>query len=100
MATLTNIQPVSGVQAKESKKSYKDLVLGGNQVLKSEVRTLGFALKLIRDTAGISPQFQKIARELLKDSEMYKNFANNVRKTKAGNFTPFYVMQAIYRGLK
>lgn len=79
---------------------YKD-VLDSNKALKENCKTLGYALKLISECANVHDKLKESAKLLQKkgNEAMYKECAENCRKTKDGKFTPFYVLQYLYKGL-
>lgn len=74
-------------------------VLNSNKALKQNCKTLGFALKLISECANVHSILKNSAKQLQKkgNEAMYKDCAENCRKTKDGNFTPFYVLQYLYK---
>ena len=76
-------------------------VLDSNKALKENCKTLGYALKLISECTNVHPKLKESAKELQKkgNETKYKECAENCRKTKDGKFTPFYVLQYLYKGL-
>lgn len=84
------------MEKQEKVNTYKVEVLDSIAAIKQECRTLGYALKVIRDTNGVHAEMKRKARLLLNSKsglEAYKLCAEKCRKTKSGNFTPFYVLQ-------
>jgi len=83
--------------------AYTTNVLSTNKALKAECRTLGGALKLLwlfRDEIGMSEKWCKIVHLIRNDKDVYHNFRQNVRTSKKGNHSPFYVLQAIHKMFK
>ena len=89
--------------AKAKVSAYKDNVLSTNKALRQESKTLSGAVKLLwffRDEIELSPQYTKIVRLIMQDDAVYKTFKENCRVSKAGNYAPFFVLQAIHKSLK
>ena len=78
--------------------NYKNDVLGANRALKVETTSLNGALKLL---VYLLPDDYKTQinyfKKVLKDKAEYKKLADTVRKSKKGNFVPFYCLQAWYK---
>lgn len=97
MSTQTKAAPKK-VEVKES--LYKVMVLESNKRLKEDCNKLGYALKVLTTTEGIHSDIVKVCKLAKKDKDIYKEIADNCRKTKKGFYRPFYVMQHIYKGFK
>lgn len=83
--------------------AYQTNVLGTNRALKTECKTLGGALKLLwmfREEIQMGEKWSKIVHLIRNDKDVYHNFRQNCRVSKAGNYSPFYVLQAIHRMFK
>ena len=82
---------------------YKKQVLNTNAKLKSTHKTLGGCLKNMHHF-GIDMELsasQKSTVKLLRGNhELYKEFQKVCRKSKNGNYSPFYVLQAMYKASK
>lgn len=104
-ATLTvkNVAKSVGTQKKiQAKKTneYKIQVLEVNANFKKSLRNTGKALKLLLASDALTSGQIKFAKELQKDDAKYTSFDAKVRRTKAGEITAFYVLQAIYKAMK
>ena len=82
---------------------YKMNVLNTNKALKRECKSLGGAVKILwlfRDEIELSTQYIQILSEIRENDEIYAVFKENVRVSKAGNYSPFFVLQAIHKAIK
>jgi hypothetical protein len=79
---------------------YKIQVLDVNANFKKSLRNTGKALKLLLASDALTSTQVKFAKELQKDDAKYTSFDAKVRRTKNGDITAFYVLQAIYRAMK
>lgn len=79
---------------------YKIQVLEVNANFKKSLRNTGKALKLLLASDALTSGQIKFAKELQKDDAKYLSFDAKVRRTKSGEITAFYVLQAIYRAMK
>ena len=90
--------------AKSNKISaYKMNVLNTNKALKRECKSLGGAVKILwlfRDEIELSTQYIQILSEIRENNDVYATFKENVRVSKAGNYSPFFVLQAIHKAIK
>ena len=90
--------------AKSNKISaYKMNVLNTNKALKRECKSLGGAVKvlwLFREEIELSTQYIQILSEIRENNDVYATFKENVRVSQAGNYSPFFVLQAIHKALK
>jgi len=80
--------------------AYKVNVLDVNAALKVERATLGHCLTLLVQTAktiNLPVSFLSAIKAVQKDSAKYKALSANVRTTKTGKFTPFYVLQYLHK---
>ena len=82
------------------KSNYKVNVLEVNKALKIEKQSLNGAIKVLLLLAPLSKEQKTFFNGLLKDAAKYEVFANNVRRTKKGAFTPFYCLQAAHKATK
>jgi hypothetical protein len=83
--------------------AYKMNVLNTNKALKRECKSLGGAVKvlwLFRDEIELSTQYIQILSQIRENDDVYATFKENVRVSKAGNYSPFFVLQAIHKALK
>ena len=83
--------------------AYKMNVLNTNKALKRECKSLGGAVKvlwLFREEIELSTQYIQILSEIRENNEVYATFKDNVRVSKAGNYSPFFVLQAVHKALK
>ena len=83
--------------------AYKMNVLNTNKALKRECKSLGGAVKILwlfRDEIELSTQYIQILSEIRVNDDVYAAFKENVRVSKAGNYSPFFVLQAIHKAIK
>ncbi len=83
--------------------AYKMNVLNTNKALKRECKSLGGAVKILwlfRDEIELSTQYIQILSEIRVNDDVYAVFKENVRVSKAGNYSPFFVLQAIHKAIK
>lgn len=82
---------------------YKKQVINSNAKLKSTHRTLGGCLKNMyhfADDMGLTASQKKVVKLLRGDGKAYAEFQKVCRKSKSGNYSPFFVLQAIYKASK
>ena len=95
-----NIVKQSAAKVETKKEStYKLHVLETAKILKEESKTLGYCIKVLINNINIlkfSPLMAKNLQSINKDSEAYKLAVNNCRKSKNGNYSPFYLLQYLY----
>ena len=94
---------VKKTSTKAKVSAYKVNVLNTNKALRMECKTLSGAVKnlwFFREEIGLSTQYKKIIRAIMQDDAIYKVFKQNCRVSKAGNYAPFFVLQAIHKSLK
>jgi hypothetical protein len=100
--TLTENLTQKSVTSETSKKvdtNYKVEVLESNKLLKQESKTLGYCIKVLTNNINIlklSANMVDNLQAINKDSEAYKLAVNNCRKSKNGNYSPFYLLQYLY----
>lgn len=96
------IKSIASKKQNEVKKpnEYKTQVLDVNANFKKSLRNTGKALKLLLASDALTSAQIKFAKDLQKDDAKYTSFDAKVRRTKAGEITAFYVLQAIYREMK
>lgn len=100
--TLTENLTQNSAPVQTSKKvdsSYKVEVLESNKLLKQESVKLGYCVKVLINNTNIlklSPIMVKNLNLINKDSEVYKLAVLNCRKSKNGNYSPFYLLQYLY----
>ena len=85
---------------KQSKSNYKVNVLDTNVNLKKELKSLGGCRALLLNNTkeiGLSPKFAQILRQSKKDENLYKFLVNNVRTSRSGNYSPFYLLQFMHK---
>jgi hypothetical protein len=99
-ATANNLKQVSSkIEVTKKESNYKLQVLDSNAILKQESKTLGYCIKVLINNTNIlklSPLMVKNLQAINKDSEAYKLAVNNCRKSKKGNYSPFYLLQYLY----
>ena len=82
---------------------YKKQVINSNAKLKSTHKTLGGCLKNMHHFSaemGLTTSQKKVVKLLRGDGKAYKEFQKVCRKSKSGNYSPFFVLQAIYKASK
>ena len=92
-------QAAAKVQQPKKESTYKISVLDSNKILKEESAKLGYCIKVLMNNINIlklSPLMAKNLQAINKDSEAYKLAVNNCRKSKNGNYSPFYLLQYLY----
>lgn len=98
--TANNLKQKSSKQETTKKvSSYKNEVLESNKILKQESIKLGYCVKVLINNVNIlklSPLMIKNLHAINKDSEAYKLAVQNCRKSKTGNYSPFYLLQYLY----
>jgi hypothetical protein len=97
--TTVKTAPVKKAETTKPVDNYKNLVIGTNKNLKSFTKSTGGAIKLVLLLDDLHPRIKRTLKAIQKDNQMYKSFDNNIRKNKHGNTCPFYVLQAVYKGL-
>lgn len=80
-------------QAKFQKSDYFKQVIAPNRALKKELKTLKGAIKVATVFLSESPEYKPLAEKLA--SITYPKLKKVVRKSKAGNYCPFFVLQAL-----
>jgi hypothetical protein len=75
---------VSKEQLKESKAA-----------MRTECRTLAFALKLIIEAKGVDANLSRIAAKARKEPELYAKIEAGCKRTKTGNFSPSLTIEFI-----
>lgn len=106
MATITVDTKKVNAKVKTGKDKgqtiYQSQVLGVNRALKTENKSLGGCIRMIISNAaniGLDKNRLEILKFISKDNDAFKIFKANVRTSKAGNYSPFYVLQTINKGL-
>jgi hypothetical protein len=92
-------QASAKVEQPKKESTYKISVLDSNKILKEESAKLGYCVKVLINNINIlklSPLMSKNLQAINKDSEAYKLAVQNCRKSKTGNFSPFYLLQYLY----
>jgi hypothetical protein len=92
-------QASAKVEQPKKESTYKISVLDSNKILKEESAKLGYCVKVLINNINIlklSPLMAKNLQAINKDSEAYKLAVNNCRKSKNGNYSPFYLLQYLY----
>jgi hypothetical protein len=96
---LDNLTQTSSKQETKKESNYKVKVLESNKLLKQESVKLGYCVKVLINNTNIlklSPLMVKNLNAINKDSEVYKLAVLNCRKSKNGNYSPFYLLQYLY----
>lgn len=71
--------------------AYKKQVLDVNANLKKESKTLGGAIKLLKALTDDEQTLKSL------EAIEFKVLKKKCRKSKAGNYSPFFVLQALYK---
>jgi hypothetical protein len=90
-------------KASEAKQvsEYKKDVLQVNKALKQECLKFGYSVKVLKQFAPITNKKHiELINLINTDSNIYKQVEKNVRKTKNGNYSAFYLLQYIYSQCK
>lgn len=84
---------------KSGGNSYKTNVINVNAALKVEKSTFAGALKSLNALLPVDAPKGVVAavKSALKDEAKFAALKNATRKSKAGNVSPFYILQAIYK---
>lgn len=101
--TATAVKTAKAKSTTTKVSAYKTNVLTTNKALRQECKTLGGAVSILwffRKEIGLSSQYCKIIAAIRKDKVIYNAFKDNCRISKAGNYAPFFVLQAIHKSLK
>jgi nicotinate-nucleotide pyrophosphorylase len=80
-----------------AKFDYKTNVLETNKAFKDAVKSVNKGLKILIISDVLPKQMKDLANKILKDEAKYKEFCGEVRKTKNGQTTPFYIMQLLHK---
>lgn len=85
--------------------NYKKDVLNVNANLREFHNTLGGARAFILNSVSegkidVPSVFVKTLRESKKDKELYERMNAEVRRSKSGKVSPFYVLQWLYKNSK
>lgn len=99
MTTATKTAKKQTTQPTVKKNNYKELVIGTNKNLKTFTKSTGGALKMLLLLDDLNPRLKKVIKAAQKDDSIYKSLDKSVRRNKKGLTCPFYVLQAIYKGL-
>jgi hypothetical protein len=88
--------------AKKTETDYQRRVLKPIQALKAHCKTIGYARDILLDLPAdyVPSEVKAILTASKKDSGLYKELVNGTRKSKSGNYSPFYLLQCIHRVLK
>ena len=81
---------------------YKSQVLGVNRALKVEQKSLGGCIKTLLFHAkdiNLDARRVKMLKFFQDDNSAFKAFKSVVRISKAGNNSPFYVLQALNKSI-
>lgn len=70
---------------------YKKQVLDVNANLKKESKTLGGAIKLLKALTDDEQTLKSL------EAIEFKVLKKKCRKSKSGNYSPFFVLQALYK---
>ena len=74
--------------AKVAPKVTKDDIKSSKLALRTECRTLAYALKIIGEIKGVNALIAAQAKRAKKHADFYKSIEANVKRTKSGNFSP------------
>ena len=81
-------------------KSYRTLVLDTNAKLKEESAKLGYCIKVLKGFDQLPQEFVNLLKAIDKDKATYELCVKNVRVSKSGKFTAFYLLQYLYKTYK
>ena len=81
---------------------YKEQVLNVNANFKIALRSTGKAIKILIASETLTPKQTTVLKSLQNkgNEAKYNKFDSMVRRTKANQITPFYVLQALYKYMK
>lgn len=103
----TDVKEVKAPTKKAAKvvkvTAYQTNVLSINRALKTETKTLNGALKILwmfREEIEMTESMAKLIKAIKEDKVIYHEFRKNCRVSKAGNYSPFFVLQAIHKARK
>jgi hypothetical protein len=88
---------------KVEKLNYKSHVIGTNHQYKKEMATLGHCVRSLMQAQDVKihPKMMAILREIKANkNDWYKIALDGVRKTKSGKYTPFCLLQYLYKLVK
>lgn len=83
-ATKVNVNKAKKAEPKVSQDEIKSSKLA----LRTECRTLAYALKIIGEIKGVNELIAAQAKRAKKYPEFYKAIETGVKRTKSGNFSP------------
>jgi hypothetical protein len=81
----------------KTQNAYQLEVLNVNKEFKIALRSTNKAIKILIASETLNSKQTGILKAILKDDKKYKDFDSTVRRTKSGQITPFYVLQALYK---
>lgn len=87
-------------QAAVNGLNYKSDVLSVNKALKEESLKLGYCIKKLislSDAIKLHPTMLANLQAINTDSEEYKKAVEKIKKTKSGNYSPFVLLQYLYK---
>jgi hypothetical protein len=104
MSTQTVVKGKKVVASTTKKVSeYSKQVIATNKALRTTHKTLGGCLKnmwFFRDDMNLTHKQTAVVKLLRTDDKAYTAFQNVCRKSKTGSYSPFFVLQAIYKASK
>jgi len=77
--------------------NYRKQVLDVNKSLKVELKSFNGAAKLLIAMDAPTAKQKRLLRAILKDKVLYNIAKDNVRKSKSGNISPFFILQFLYK---
>lgn len=77
-------------------KTYRELVLNTNKTLKEESTKLGYCIKVLKNFDQLPEELRPIL-ERIETKKEYQKAVKNVRTSKAGKYTPFFLLQYLYK---
>jgi hypothetical protein len=102
---LKTVATIQGAAKSKKQSDYKATdyykqVIEPNRFLKEETSKIGYCIKQLlnnSDAIKLQPDFIKLLKQANKDEAIYKQFANEVRKSKTGKYSPFALLQYLYK---
>ena len=98
-ANVSKAKQSEAIEVIKQVSEYTIKVLNTNKTLKEESVKLGYCIKQL-EGIKIPDEFSKYLKTMKKDSSIYKHCESNIRRSKIGKFTAFYLLQYLYKVTK
>lgn len=79
---------------------YKEVVLNSNKLLKQELSSIGACRAILIENSEaikLDAKFKNLLIESKKNQDTYEQIKQVVKPSKSGKFSPFGVLQGLYR---